>query len=143
MNSLILSRTKQKTKQCYAEYQVINMFEFLIDDIFVVFGGQFVFTLHLSITPTCIRHLYFWWFVNYEIQTLLTGFHLYTPQRPNKTWNKRRNNINIFLCHYKISTLDSYIPAPTAYRVYIQLFMRYARGCSFYSDPLKRVSSSE
>jgi hypothetical protein len=38
-NSTYFSNKIQKGKACYSEEQVINMLEFLIDSIFVSFGG--------------------------------------------------------------------------------------------------------
>ena len=38
-NSTYFSNKIQKGKTCYSEEQVINMLEFLIDNIFVSFGG--------------------------------------------------------------------------------------------------------
>ena len=38
-NSTYFSNKNQKGKTCYSEEQVISMLEFLIDNIFVSFGG--------------------------------------------------------------------------------------------------------
>jgi hypothetical protein len=47
-NSTYFSNKIQKDKACYSEEQVISMLEFLIDNLFVSFGGTLVSVVSLT-----------------------------------------------------------------------------------------------
>jgi hypothetical protein len=54
-NSAYFSNKIQKGKTCYSEEQVISMLEFLIDNIFVSFGG-ILFQQYVNICPCLVRN---------------------------------------------------------------------------------------
>jgi len=54
-NSTYISNKVQKVKTCYSVEQVISMLEFLIDNIFVSFGGTLFQQVVVDVNKTSIQ----------------------------------------------------------------------------------------
>jgi hypothetical protein len=94
----------------FSETDIINMLEFLIDNIFAMFGGRpFQHTIGIPIGTNCAPLLADLFLYSYEVDFVVNF-----P----------------FIC--------SNIPAAPAYGVYISLLIGYSRACGSYQDFLDR-----
>ena len=197
-NSTYFSTTvPDKNKIYYTEEQVISMLEFLIDNIFVKFGGRiFQQVIGIPMGTNCAPLLADLFLYSYETEFLqdlikkkkikearsfnftyryiddvlsINNPHfsdwlplIYPPELEIKETTDTASSASFLDLYLEIDTngqlstriydkrddfkfeiinfphMDSNIPSSPAYGVYISQLIRYARGCSKYSEFVKR-----
>jgi hypothetical protein len=156
-NSTYFSNTIQKGKTWYSEEQVINMLEFLIDNICVSFGGTLLQqVVGIPMVTNCAPLLTDLFLYSYEwefLQKLVKDKKIHEARASSASFldlylefddsgqlstniYDKRDDFNIKIINFP--NMCSNIPASPAYGVYISQLIRYARASSNYSDFLKR-----
>ena len=140
-NSTYFSNKIHKGKTCYSEEQVISMLEFLIDNIFVSFGGTlFQQVVGIPMGTNCAPLLADLFLYSYEsefLQKLVKDKKIHEARAFNFTYRYIDDVLSINNSIFA-EFLPLIYPASPAYGVYISQLIRYARASSNYSDFLKR-----
>ena len=120
--------------QKHSDAYVIKMLEYLVDNMFVEFGGRiFQQTIGIPMGTNCAPLLADLFLYSYEaefVQSLLQAGKKHLPQQFNFTFRymddvvslKTQNIVNF-------PFLSSNIPSAPAYGVYVSQLIRYARAC--------------
>ena len=151
-------RDHSDAPQKYSDADVIKMLEYLIDNIFVEFGGRiFQQTISIPMGTNCALLLADLFLYSYEaefVQSLLQAGKKHLAQQFNFTYRyldcylyidngklttrlyDKRDDFNFPIVNFPF--LSSNIPSAPAYGVYVSQSIRYARTCSNYQDFMER-----
>jgi hypothetical protein len=154
----VKKKTTDSTKK-FSETDIINMLQFLIDNIFVIFGGRvFQQTVGIAMgTTPVLADLFLYSYEADFIQGLLKKNEKKLARFINFTfryiddvlplYNSRFGNFvdRIYPIEFEIKDTAEFshcehsnIPAASAYGVYISQLIRYSRACGSYQDFLDR-----
>ena len=145
-NSAYFSNKIQKGKTCYSEEQVISMLEFLIDNIFVSFGGilfQQVVGIPMGTNyAPLLADLFLYSYESEFLQKLVKDKKIHEARAFNFTYRYIDDVLSINNSRFAEFLPLIYPPElevkETTYGVYISQLIRYASASSNYSDFLKR-----